>query len=126
MKIAIQGHPTRGKEVIQILESLGGKNNGYYGNNPKLYYEVHENSIVTMYTKSNNIKYYTLEEFEKEFPFKVGDIVKYITSTCTIKEYGFMNNEPVYVVKSTELNIIATIPVKLFKPYKEMKKEKKI
>lgn len=40
MKIAIQGHPTRGKEVIQILESLGGKNraslkgdykSGYYG-----------------------------------------------------------------------------------------------
>lgn len=26
MKIAIQGHPTRGKEVIRILESLGGKN----------------------------------------------------------------------------------------------------
>ena len=26
MKIAIQGHPTRGKEVIQLLESLGGVN----------------------------------------------------------------------------------------------------
>ena len=26
MKIAIQGHRTRGKEVIQILESLGGIN----------------------------------------------------------------------------------------------------
>ena len=26
MKITIKGHPTRGKEVIQILESLGGKN----------------------------------------------------------------------------------------------------
>jgi hypothetical protein len=26
MKIAIQGHPTRGKEVIQLLESLGGEN----------------------------------------------------------------------------------------------------
>ena len=25
MKIAIQGHPTRGKEVIQILKDLGGK-----------------------------------------------------------------------------------------------------
>ena len=26
MKLAIQGHPIKGKEVIQILESLGGKN----------------------------------------------------------------------------------------------------
>ncbi len=25
MKIAIKGHPTKGKEVIQILESLGGR-----------------------------------------------------------------------------------------------------
>ena len=31
MKIAIKGHPTRGKEVIQILESLGGKKL-YYSN----------------------------------------------------------------------------------------------
>ena len=28
MKIAIQGYPTRGKEVIQILENLGGRKIG--------------------------------------------------------------------------------------------------
>lgn len=36
MKIAIQEHPTRGKEVIQILENLGGINRlnhkGHYTN----------------------------------------------------------------------------------------------
>ena len=30
MKIAIQGHSTRGKEVIQILESLGATSYGIY------------------------------------------------------------------------------------------------
>lgn len=76
MKIAIQGHPTREKEVIQILESLGGSNPyNYSGDNPACYYEIHGNTILCACTKSNNYKYYTLEEFEKEFPFKVGDEV---------------------------------------------------
>ena len=76
MKIAIQGHPTRGKEVIQILESLGGINDGLHeGNNPDCYYELHGNIIWCVSTKGINFKYCTLEEFEKEFPFKIGDIV---------------------------------------------------
>lgn len=76
MKIAIQGHPTREKEVIQILESLGGSNPyNYSGDNPACYYEIHGNTILCACTKSINYKYYTLEEFEKEFPFKIGDKV---------------------------------------------------
>ena len=124
MKISIQGHLTRGKEVIQILESLGGINlYNHLGNNCCCYYEIHGNTIICACTKSDNYKYYTLEEFEKEFPFKIGDKVKHISSTCIIKEYGFMNNKPVYVVKSTELGILATIPVKLLEPYNKMKEE---
>ena len=79
MKIAIQGHPTRGNEVIQILESLGGKNRYYLsGSNNNIVYFI--NNIGYIYTVtlqmcSNERKIYTLEEFEKEFPFKVGDIV---------------------------------------------------
>lgn len=82
MKIAIQGHPTRGKEVIQILESLGGIKDGLYkGNNPDCYYELHDNTIWCVNTKSINFKYYTLEEFEKEFPFKIGDEVIFPVKT---------------------------------------------
>ena len=80
MKIAIQGHLTRGKEVIQILESLGGENifnfigkgditNSYYIND---YNEIRINLTPNL---ENHYKLYTLEEFEKEFPFKVGDKV---------------------------------------------------
>ena len=83
MKIAIQGHPTRGKEVIQILESLGGKNTekleGIY---TTFYYIDDKNEIVDDH-KDNfppTYKLYTLEEFEKEFPFKIGDKVIFPTN----------------------------------------------
>ena len=46
MKIAIQGHPTRGHEVIQILESLGGKNvKGLMGTFESFYYINDKNEI---------------------------------------------------------------------------------
>ncbi len=127
MNMAIQGHLTRGKEVIQILESLGGINTlNYLGNNPDYYYKLHENSIVCSSTKIGNYKYYTLEEFEKEFPFKIGDKVKYITSICIIRKYCYINNKPVYEVESMEFGIIATIPVEMLEPCKEMKEERNI
>ena len=86
MKIAIQGHLFKGHKVIRILESLGGINPyNHLGNNPCCYYEIHGNTIVCACTKSNNYKYYTLEEFEKEFPFKVGDLCIYFS--------GILNKE---------------------------------
>ena len=68
MKIAIQGHPTRGKEVIQILESLGGKNNANIkGTFKKYYYFIDLNGTID-YTEyaSKNIHTYTLENIYKK------------------------------------------------------------
>ena len=78
MKIAIQGHPTRGKEVIHILKSLGGKSREELtGRRISQYYFINCNGDIDLNLKINllNRKFYTLEEFEKEFPFKVGDKV---------------------------------------------------
>ena len=76
MKIAIQGHPTRGKEVIQILESLGAKKTELTGTFPAFYCINNNNQIINEHEKFlRGYKLYTLEEFEKEFPFKVGDKV---------------------------------------------------
>ena len=78
MKIAIQGHPTRGKEVIQILKSLGGKNiEKLEGTYNTFYYIDDKNEIGDDHKKNfpPTYKLYTLEEFEKEFPFKIGDRV---------------------------------------------------
>lgn len=92
MKIAIKGNESRGKEVIQILENLGGKNvYDQSGNNKNFVYFI--NSIgkiysVTLQMCSNERKIYTLEEFEKEFPFKIGDKVM----DCSDNEVGIITN----------------------------------
>ena len=78
MKIAIQGHPTRGNEVIKILESLGGKNTEKLEGTHKTFYYIDDKNEIGDDHKCNfppTYKLYTLEEFEKEFPFKIGDIV---------------------------------------------------
>lgn len=78
MKIAIQGHPTRGKEVIQILESLGGINRmNLEGHFTNYFYYISSGSNTIAWTciRSEYFKVYTLEESEKEFPFKIGDKV---------------------------------------------------
>ena len=73
MKLAIQGHSKRGKEVIQILESLGGINrlnhNGHYSNK-----EMEKRNITLTldkakewYKKGGELKEIALQAFtEKE------------------------------------------------------------
>ena len=125
MKFAIKGHPTRGKEVIQILESLGGINDGLHeGNNPDCYYELHGNIIWCVSTKGINFKYYTLEEFEKKFPFKIGDRIisvktNFIGTITNLKENGC------YYIQYDNGNIGCTFGQNL-KLYKEMKEERNI
>ena len=81
MKIAIQGHPTRGKEVIQILESLGGINTEKLEGVYKTFYYIDNKNEISDDHKDNfspTYRLYTLDEFEKEFPFKIGDKVTII------------------------------------------------
>lgn len=84
MKIAIKGHPTRGKEVIKILESLGGINRcPLNGDSTNTYYYIDddENRVIHCHNMRYVMEYcktYTLEEFEKAFPFKIGDKVTII------------------------------------------------
>ena len=78
--LAIRGHESRGKEVIEILEMLGGKNIHNYGGTFNECYAIDNNNICTIYTRVaeiDNLIIFTLEEFEKKFPYKVGDKVCY-------------------------------------------------
>ena len=78
-KLAIKGHSARGKEVIELLEMMGGKNlNNLAGCNDYAYYVVEgcQNIIRSSATLDNeHIQCFTLTEFLKKFPFKVGDRV---------------------------------------------------
>lgn len=86
-KLAIKGHPTRGNEIIELLEMMGGKNtygyNGRYFIDEILYtrevaYYIDFESQIRCIDIKNITTYfivYSIEMFLKEYPFKVGDKV---------------------------------------------------
>ena len=75
-KLAIKGHATRGKEVIELLEMLGGINDREYSgtNTWKDEYYFLDNGYIRAYDWCDGIKF-TLEEFLMKYPFKVNDKV---------------------------------------------------
>ena len=76
MKLAIKGHPERGKEVIELLEMLGGKSIGCGGARSTAYYYI-ESGIIRVACTVPNSCLYTLAQFEQMYPYKVGEKVLY-------------------------------------------------
>lgn len=131
MKIAIQGHPERYKEVIDTLINLGGINkHDYKGNDSNICYYIDEFKHIEgqfiSKINTNSYKCYTLEEFEKEFPFKIGDNVQIeinniiylatITGIVDISIYrviytdgsiGFVNKEHINIYNKMNVRNIA-------------------
>lgn len=104
MKLAITGHPGRGKEVIKLLERLGGiKSNDLYGTNKNLcYYITPDHRISTIWKDSSySFNKMTLEEFETKYPYKIGDKVIYTRGLDPLKEHTITGIE-----WSSELNTI--------------------
>ena len=129
MKIAIQGHPFRGKEVIQILESLGGRNTFNYNGDyiRTAYFIGMDYSIYGFCTDSPKIgfKVYTLEEFEKKFPFKIGDkVTDHEGDVAIITGFGHIEEKLGYSLQYE--NGRGTATPDILKPYKEMKEERNI
>jgi hypothetical protein len=92
-KLAIKGHETRGKEIIELLEMMGGINknmlSAHIGDvlNPHVYFlelDSSDNRIVWNYLlglewdgRASDMMIFTLEEFLEKYPFKVGDVIKF-------------------------------------------------
>ena len=79
-QLAIKGHATRGEEVIKLLEMLGGWNyNHWDGKTSRILYFINGNTIevktIRHNTNIDEFNVFTLEEFEENFPYKVGDTV---------------------------------------------------
>lgn len=92
-KLAIIGHSTRGEEVIELLEMMGGNvdkkilSAANIGDilNPRVYFfdpDSSDNRIVWYYLlgleadgRASEMMIFTLEEFLEKYPFKVGDKV---------------------------------------------------
>ena len=126
--LAIKGHTTRGKEVIEIFELLGGKN--YYnfnGNHDSSVYYIRNDSSynnVIDYWEGNypiDFMIFTLEQFLEKFPYKVGDKVNYIKyndecpSVYTIQNMGWNGVTIEYLLESSGFSALT----KDLQPYKE-------
>lgn len=83
--LAIKGHQERGSEVIQVLEMFGGINKyNAKGDYEAGFYFISDKGIIESSALRNinlisEYVLYTLEKFEKAFPFKKGDSVCFST-----------------------------------------------
>ena len=92
-KLAIKGHPTRGKEVIELLEMMGGKNIYKLLGNDRYAYCViegcqNEIRVGEYIFGDEDMCFFTLEEFLEKYPFKVGELNDLVDDhiSCIITE----------------------------------------
>lgn len=115
VNLAIKGHPTRGKEVIQLLEMLGVKNlHDYTADCDGLCFYISKGTNIYydwVNSCCEDVIVYTLEEFEEKFPYKVEDKVayKFIRNYIidTIKSMKWYANGVVYTLKGCEDEVMA-------------------
>lgn len=123
MNLAIQGHSTRGNEVIALLEMLGGKNPyGCNGLGTLCAYRIIDGNIqvVTIEDlfKSNKYILYSLEELLAKFPYKIEDVARLSRSNIavSIKTMKWENDEIVYQLSCVDSGWWS---VDNLKPYRE-------
>lgn len=134
--IAIKGHPTRGKEVIEILEMLGGINTqNLYGDENYAYYTIDSDKEIKagIYVFGDEeLSSFTLEKFLEKFPYKVGDKVQHkgAISCGYIFEVEKMRWEEDTVKYTLRLLVCnyktSTIPAEYLQPYKEETMDKAV
>ena len=120
--LAIRGHETRGKEVIEILRRFGGENVFLSGFDIKCVYFIKNTRIFCLLEDEidmSNFRIFALEEFLEKFPYKIGDRVRLSKDPCTIT--GMMwnsdSNEVYYYAKGNDFT--KRVFAKDLQPYKE-------
>lgn len=138
-QLAIKGHPTRGNEVIEILEMLGGSNKHNYSAycDSLCFYIGRGNNIINCDWVNNcyedeDIFIFTLEEFLEKFPYKIGDKVQRqgATSCGTVYEIEQIkreDNQVKYIICDLYWKCCkCTVTAEELKPYKEQTMEEKL
>lgn len=113
--LAIKGHQNRGKEVIEILEMLGGKTSyecSYKdGFDSSYFFFINTDEkcyIDGLKYNSEELKNYyifTLEEFLEKYPYKVGDKVLIDNEICTITRAIWDISRVLYKVNNNDYDI---------------------
>ena len=123
-KLAIRGHSTRGKEVIELLEMLGGNNRwDASGGLPNLYYFISNECILYSSQIEKDVVIFTIEEFLKKYPYKIGDKAVYEDDNDIVVISEIMWDDTVgdifYNVKRIDEDDCFLCPPEVLKPYKE-------
>lgn len=121
-QLAIRGHATRSKEVIEILKMLGGKNDNHCcGGFINRIYFINENGYIEGIDKMHHLDYFqlSLEEFLEEFPYKVGDKVRTIYGKIGIISKPIWSTRDDCIRYELEADIDSFYFVNELQPYKE-------
>lgn len=89
----LMGHESRGEEIFELLQMLGGKNTAGLKNTfTGFYYWINEDNEITVSDMlPSNATVYSLEDFKKEYPFKVGDLVRYFPHKVSVIKSMFIS-----------------------------------
>lgn len=122
-KLAIRGHATRGKEVIEILEILGGINDKHCcGGFINRIYFINKNGYIESCDRTDYFDFpLSLEEFLEKYPYIVGDKVIYHDCVAVVTAMEWVNNEVCYTVLHKGVKWQTT--VFYLQPYKETMEE---
>lgn len=107
MNIAIKGDYSRGKEVLEILESLGENMCGLYCDSPDFYYYITDNNTINYIEyekvyilKKKGFTLFTLDTFNSTFRHRIGETAMTTSSKLvTIIGYDFLTDATYYKVK---------------------------
>lgn len=119
-QLAIRGHETRGKEVIEILKMLGAKEKHLFTGDGPGYYYIDEDNNISYILKCHfhpSIKPYSLAEFFEKFPYKIKDKVIYHETNAIVTQMKWDGREIVYTVECNKELWETT--VFYLQPYKE-------
>ena len=117
--LAIKGHPTRGKEIIEILEMLGGINKYNLRGDTDEWFILNGTQIQRSGMLFDGISF-TLEEFLEKYPYKVGDKVELNGIGVEITGMNWLDKTINYEGKSIKLGSeYDCLSVQDLKPYKE-------
>ena len=124
--LAIRGHATRGKEIIEIFRMLWDdvKHPCMGTTTSALYYVENGDIFMRVLNDNDGFKVFTLEEFLEKFPYKIGDKVssKYLKNYKIDKmEWEDCNNRVIY-----KLQGMGWYSAKELQPYKEPMEEQKL
>ena len=118
-QLAIKGHPTRGKEVIEILEMLGGINKYNLRGDTDEWFILNGTQIQRSDLLFDGISF-TLEQLEEKYPYKVGDKVELNGIGVEITGMYWLDNTISYEGKSIKLGSeYDCLSVQDLKPYKK-------